>query len=153
MATNELIHHGIKGQKWGVRRTEAQLARGRGIVSTEKRKRPIGTKSEDPTKFKKPIGTIEENPQRNKKLPGTAKFTKQNPESKRFNTKRQQKLLSSMEEAFRVAAEHSTQVDSFIHQQRIQQMQFQEIQRIAIQDANRAASLGLTGGTNPFVFG
>ena len=28
----ELYHHGIKGMKWGVRRTEAQLARARGKV-------------------------------------------------------------------------------------------------------------------------
>lgn len=28
--TDELYHHGIKGQKWGVRRSEKQLARARG---------------------------------------------------------------------------------------------------------------------------
>lgn len=30
MENIELRHHGIKGMKWGVRRTEAQLARARG---------------------------------------------------------------------------------------------------------------------------
>ena len=30
MKHNELRHYGIKGMKWGVRRTEAQLARARG---------------------------------------------------------------------------------------------------------------------------
>lgn len=30
MKQNELFHYGIKGMKWGVRRTEAQLARVRG---------------------------------------------------------------------------------------------------------------------------
>lgn len=30
MELKELYHHGIKGMKWGVRRTEAQLARVRG---------------------------------------------------------------------------------------------------------------------------
>jgi hypothetical protein len=30
---DELKHHGIKGQKWGVRRTDAQLSRDRSIAS------------------------------------------------------------------------------------------------------------------------
>ena len=30
MENNTLVHYGIKGMKWGVRRTEAQLARARG---------------------------------------------------------------------------------------------------------------------------
>lgn len=30
MVNNELRHHGIKGMKWGIRRSEAQLARARG---------------------------------------------------------------------------------------------------------------------------
>lgn len=33
MTNNELIHYGILGMKWGVRRTEAQLARARGKKS------------------------------------------------------------------------------------------------------------------------
>ena len=32
---NELYHHGIKGMKWGVRRTDAQLARARGKSKPE----------------------------------------------------------------------------------------------------------------------
>lgn len=30
MDQNQLVHYGIKGMKWGVRRTDAQLARARG---------------------------------------------------------------------------------------------------------------------------
>lgn len=37
-------HHGIKGMKWGVRRTEAQLARARGSGSSSS-SRGLGTKS------------------------------------------------------------------------------------------------------------
>ena len=41
-----LYHHGIKGMRWGVRRTEAQLARARGKVSQleEKYQRQTGVK-------------------------------------------------------------------------------------------------------------
>ena len=33
MDQNQLIHYGVKGMKWGVRRTDAQLARVRGKTS------------------------------------------------------------------------------------------------------------------------
>lgn len=36
MDRNELTHYGILGMKWGVRRTEAQLARARGSTKSEK---------------------------------------------------------------------------------------------------------------------
>lgn len=35
MANNELMHYGILGMKWGIRRSEAQLARARGSKKTE----------------------------------------------------------------------------------------------------------------------
>ena len=36
MDRNELTHYGILGMKWGVIRTEAQLARARGSTKSEK---------------------------------------------------------------------------------------------------------------------
>lgn len=35
MSNNELLHYGILGMKWGVRRTPAQLARARGERTTD----------------------------------------------------------------------------------------------------------------------
>lgn len=35
MEQNELAHYGILGMKWGIRRTEAQLARARGKTKTD----------------------------------------------------------------------------------------------------------------------
>ena len=35
MVNNELTHYGILGMKWGVRRTDAQLARARGKTKSE----------------------------------------------------------------------------------------------------------------------
>ena len=50
MAQNELMHFGVKGMKWGVRRAS--------LVSTQKRKNPIGTMDGDgwSPKFKPPAG-------------------------------------------------------------------------------------------------
>ena len=36
MVNNELTHHGIKGMRWGVRRTKAQLAGGKGSPEINK---------------------------------------------------------------------------------------------------------------------
>lgn len=36
---NELYHHGIKGMKWGVRRTAAQLGHPTGKIDLQKQKR------------------------------------------------------------------------------------------------------------------
>ena len=39
MECNELYHYGVKGQKWGIRRTPEQLVRARGS-STPKKSEP-----------------------------------------------------------------------------------------------------------------
>lgn len=48
MDNNELQHHGIKGMRWGVRRTDAQLARLRGGSSAKKTAKPAA--KEEPEK-------------------------------------------------------------------------------------------------------
>ena len=53
MEKNELVHHGIKGMKWGVRRTEAQLARARGNTKSDEKTSSTSTKKAEPTKRKK----------------------------------------------------------------------------------------------------
>lgn len=60
MEQNELAHYGILGMKWGIRRTEAQLARARGktksddaddnekkISSTSSKKKSVSEMSDD----------------------------------------------------------------------------------------------------------
>lgn len=53
MEKNELVHHGIKGMKWGVRRTEAQLARARGNTKSDEKTSSTSTKKAESTKRKK----------------------------------------------------------------------------------------------------
>ncbi len=38
---NELYHHGIKGMKWGVRRTDAQLGHDTGKIDLQKTKKKV----------------------------------------------------------------------------------------------------------------
>ena len=45
MNDNELTHHGIKGMRWGVRRTEKQLARARGESTVKKHASSTSTKT------------------------------------------------------------------------------------------------------------
>ena len=48
MDNNELQHHGIKGMRWGVRRTDAQLARARGASPAKQTAKPAA--KEEPAK-------------------------------------------------------------------------------------------------------
>ena len=50
----ELVHYGILGMKWGVRRTEAQLARARGQTKSEKES-SSGSKSNSGQATKAPV--------------------------------------------------------------------------------------------------
>ena len=108
---SELYHYGVKGMKWGVRRTKDQLSR---------------------------------------KTSHTAK--KRKTDNKVKNKVKVKDILKSS---------HINQGLDFIQRQIIQQQmdqQFinwsmQESTRASINAANQAASLGMTGGTNPFMFG
>lgn len=42
---NELYHHGIKGMKWGVRRTDAQLGHDTGKIDLQKTKKKVDAAS------------------------------------------------------------------------------------------------------------
>lgn len=55
--SEELYHHGVKGMRWGVRRTKAQLARSsgsskRGLFKFSKKKKNIKDTTEKPAKKK-----------------------------------------------------------------------------------------------------
>ena len=65
---DQIVHYGIKGMRWGIRRTEAQLARARGeLHSTQKSSKTTGgifskkkkkVKTEEPKKTQKKISEM-----------------------------------------------------------------------------------------------
>ena len=131
--TNYLEHHGILGQKWGVRRTKSKLGRTSNYVNNKE------------TKILKTPGSIVDRPPKTKISFDPAK--------------------ESLKKAISIGKPY---VDSFLqgyHEQMVinqqQQQRQQQQQQMAINTANRAAinaslqsaSLGLSGGTNPFMFG
>ena len=103
---NELYHHGVKGQKWGVRRNPDQL--GRKASTTKKRKNNNTNKV---------------------KATSNTSFIKRG-----FNIMQQDIIQQQMNQ-------------NFIN------WSMQESTRASINAANRAASLSISGGTNPFMFG
>ena len=103
---DELYHHGVKGQKWGVRRNPEQLGR---KASTAKKRKNNNTN----------------------KVKATSKtsFIKRG-----FNFMQQDIIQQQMNQNF---INWSTQ----------------ESTRASINAANQAASLSISGGMNPFMFG
>ena len=128
-----LIHHGIKGQKWGVRRyqnhdgslTPEGVARYRSLVTKEG-------------------------------------YYTQKALDEGFDRKVEKGISDyifgrSINDPFvaQVIRDNKQEIDALIAQE--QARQIAEINRqqneIAIREANRTASLGLSGGMNPFLFG
>ena len=64
MDPNELYHHGIKGMKWGVRRTKTQLGYGNAASSRRKKN---NSKSEVVAKGRKAVSNFSEKQKTKKK--------------------------------------------------------------------------------------
>ena len=118
---NELYHHGIKGQKWGVRRYQNTGA-------SKRRSKKISTGSEK-TKERKKIAIFK----------------------KVFNEKIKDINSATLNHGKTFATQHLLN-QQFMNQQ-FADWSMQESTRASINAANQAASLGLSGGTNPFMFG
>lgn len=60
MENNTLVHYGIKGMKWGIRRTDAQLERARGKPKSDDSKVPKKTDGGTSAQKKKSISEMSE---------------------------------------------------------------------------------------------
>lgn len=99
---NNLQHHGIPGQKWGVRRfqnkdgslTKLGKTRVSSLVSTQKRRLPIGTKIDGPDENRRlPIGTKIDGPMASK-IPYGAMTLKDTVKSERKEASKNRRTLS-----------------------------------------------------------
>ena len=139
---NELYHHGVKGMKWGVRNKAYNS-------SSRSRKKEIRKEY-----YKTPEGRIKK-----ATMIGTmlgvpfggfiARSITASKIEKEISAIKNNKLSSIDKNAIKKGRD-------FMQSQNIQQQvnrAMQESTRAAINAANQAASLGISGGTNPFMFG
>ena len=128
-----LYHHGILGQKWGVRRFQ----NADGTLTAEGKKRYTSPNSADQ---KKDISRIAVQNRIN--------------ESNRIAQEMSEQSQSEME---RQVIELQNQQINQIHQTQQQLIEIdritQEASMLSIQEAQRAASTSMTFGMNPFMFG
>lgn len=73
MNQNELYHHGIKGQRWGVRRTPEQLGYDKKDSSVTKRVKKLKSKNQNDTKQTKEITPKEKYNEQLKRIRNIAK--------------------------------------------------------------------------------
>ena len=128
MDNNELYHYGVKGMKWDVRKDRQKHYSSKGRTN-----RTI----------------IDKN---GKKHEYTAITVKPSKGQKQSNTGNILRAIKKGEIRASDVTKYETNGHSTIQHIINQQLNQQQID-IAIRDANRVASLGISGGTNPFMFG
>lgn len=126
--SNELYHHGIKGQKWGIRRYQNKD----GTLTPKGKKR-----------YDKLTGSRKE-AKLKKKL--EQKYSNDSPIIKKL--KRKYGIYEKIGKSF---VNNSEMMNNTIRQ--ANQYAMEQANRAAINASLQAASLSMSGGTNPFMFG